>query len=100
MSHFAIITEAGLTQGEFADLVGASRITVNRWSKGQPVSKTFRPRVADLLKRLQVGIKLGLLPGTLSAPARGTTIVRKNELVTALNTIDEQIAAYRRKKQS
>lgn len=42
---FAVIEQAGISQGQFASLVGVSRITVNTWVRGR-----FSPR-PDIARR-------------------------------------------------
>lgn len=60
---FSIIDRGGVTQGQFAKLVGVSRITVNTWVKGhfQP-RPTIRHRVAQALKLIAKAIESGKLP--------------------------------------
>lgn len=60
---FTIIERAGITQAQFGELIGVSRITVNTW-----VNKKFQPRtglrgrVATAVKALEDAVDVGLLP--------------------------------------
>lgn len=60
---FTIIDRAGVTQEEFAEIAGVSRITVNTWAKGHHApSAASRLRVSPLLAALQAAITAGALP--------------------------------------
>ena len=60
---FSIIEQAGITQGEVAELLGVSRVTVNKYCKGhaQPHSLIAK-RVARFLALLESKITEGKLP--------------------------------------
>lgn len=60
---FEVIELAGLTQQQFADLVGVSRVTVNTWARGhyKPGSLT-RKRVKTALDLLKDAVEAGRLP--------------------------------------
>lgn len=60
---FTILEKAGLSQREFADLVGVSRITVNTWVTGkhQPADHV-RPRVLAAIKHLTAMVRDKQLP--------------------------------------
>ncbi len=60
---FDILKKAGVTQGTFAVLVGASRTTVNTWVKGQysPTPK-MRKRVSATLHAIADLVRKGHLP--------------------------------------
>lgn len=58
-----IISKAGLTQSQFAELVGVSRVTVNTWSQGRfRPQQRIRPRVIRALKLLEAAVENGTLP--------------------------------------
>ena len=62
---FSVIERAGLTQGEFADLIGVTRVTVNLWVNGGTPSP-YLTRVCDgMLNRLQEAIDAEYLPAPL-----------------------------------
>ena len=71
---FSIIRRAGLTQGQFAELAGVSRITVNTWVQGK-----FRPRppqrtrVIRAVQLLEAAVRKQHLP--LSADNRHSAIL-------------------------
>lgn len=60
---FSVIDRAGVTQGQFATVVGVERVTVNTWVRAK-----FRPRgiararVSKLLALLAEAIEAGTLP--------------------------------------
>lgn len=60
---FDILKKAGVTQGTFAALVGASRTTVNTWAKGlhSPTPKA-RKRVSVTLHAIADLVRQGHLP--------------------------------------
>lgn len=62
-SKFDILKKAGVTQGTFAALVGASRTTVNTWVKGQhsPTPK-MRKRVSVALYAIADLVRKGYFP--------------------------------------
>ena len=60
---FSVITKAGLSQQQFADIVGVSRITVNTWVSGRhKPAPHLRERVKAALAHLTEAIKAGHLP--------------------------------------
>ena len=83
--NFDIIPKAHLTQLQFADLVGVSRVTVNTWVKGK-----FSPR-ADLRDRVLRALDLiakAVAAGKLPVAADGTdekTRARLAIITAALN---------------
>lgn len=54
---FDILFDAGITQGEFAQIVGVSRVTVNMWSKGKTIPNRFRERK---IQRVLAAVKSAL----------------------------------------
>lgn len=60
---FTVIERAGITQAQFGELVGVSRVTVNTW-----VKKKFQPRaglrarVALAIRALNHAVRHGYLP--------------------------------------
>lgn len=60
---FSILEKAGISQAEFADLCGVSRVTVNLWVKGkmQP-HRYLRHTVARVTEDIQVALDAGRLP--------------------------------------
>ena len=61
--NFDIVKKAGLTQTQFAGLVGVSRITVNTWLKGHFTPQVrLRARVRKALDLLSEAIETGVLP--------------------------------------
>lgn len=61
--NFDTIKKAGLTQNQFAALVGVSRVTVNTWIKGHfnPQAR-LRARVRKALDLLDRAVYDGVLP--------------------------------------
>lgn len=69
---FDIIEQAGLTQGEFSDLVGYSRQTVNKWMSDDPImrrrpSEEARTLLLPLLEKLNTAVREGRLPRALKS---------------------------------
>lgn len=63
---FSIIKKAGVGQQEFADLVGVSRITVNKWVSGKnPPSRHVVQKVKHNLTLLTAAHRLKYLPGDI-----------------------------------
>lgn len=60
---FTVISRAGLTQEEFANIAGVSRVTTNMWvrSKVQP-HKYVSAKIATVLRHLECAISFGTLP--------------------------------------
>ena len=60
---FSVIDRAGVTQGQFAAIIGVERVTVNTWvrAKFRPRG-AMRSRVARLLDLLAEAVEAGKLP--------------------------------------
>jgi len=76
--NFDIIAACGLTQGEFAQLTGASRGTVSNWvhGKSRPTA-AYRLHVQKLLKVLTVAHDKGKLPGGIPTVYKGNMSSRR-----------------------
>lgn len=60
---FGVIANAGLTQAQFASLVGVSRVTVNTWIKGHyRPGNAVRGRVIRALELIKQAFADGKLP--------------------------------------
>lgn len=78
--NYDTIADAGLTQSEFAELCGVSRVTVNLWIKGKMNPHRFvRDRVAEVLDQIREAHTKGSLP---VAKSRGAA--RKKLIEAAL----------------
>jgi len=75
---FSTLTEAGVSQGDFAYLCGVSRVTVNLWIKGNPPNRFLRDKVLDILSYIQRAVAGGSLP--LTGKFRGHPEKRKQAL--------------------
>lgn len=94
---FAIVKEAGLTQQEFADLAGVSRVMVCRYMRNNSgVGKHARPAVVRALKIVTAAVKLGKLPGELPRSSRHT-LERRKEM---LDRIVQDILTLSRQKRT
>lgn len=74
---FGLIGKAGLTQVEFAEIVGVSRVTVNMWSRGRVKPSRFvRVKVLKTLSAIRKAVENKSLPAdkALSAKARASAI--------------------------
>ena len=68
---FTVLTRAGITQAQFAELIGVSRITVNTWVRKRfTPHPTLRPRVTEALKKLREAVREGSLPVPEDSHAR------------------------------
>lgn len=82
---FRLIKEAGLTQGEFAELIGVSRASVNTWVSGGRPAKFLRPVVKLYLDWLRECIKDNVLPQELEgAPAVNGNMGLRMEIIKRL----------------
>ncbi len=62
---FSIIERAGITQRQYADLVGVTRVTVNFWIKGRVRPRDIvRSRIALANAALERAVEAGELPIT------------------------------------
>jgi DNA-binding XRE family transcriptional regulator len=60
---FTVIERADLTQQEFADAAGVSRVTTNKWVMGKMSPHMYiRDRITDLLEVLEAAIEDNALP--------------------------------------
>jgi transcriptional regulator with XRE-family HTH domain len=82
--NFDIIKDAGISQQQFASLVGVSRITINTWVTGRFTPRpTLRHRVRKALAALEDAVERGELPIYHEVP--NATLARK------LKEIEEQV---------
>lgn len=66
---FTTISRAGLTQREFADLVGVSRVTTNMWVTGKMAPHRFiKDNVEAVLLALNTAIENDQFPLPKSVP--------------------------------
>lgn len=60
---FAVIAHSGMTQGEFAQIVGVTRVTTNLWVKGKMRPNRYvAERVNKLLSSIAAAVDQGHLP--------------------------------------
>ena len=70
--NFSGIALSGLTQTEFGQLCGVSRVTVNSWVRGKMSPHRFiRTKVTTMIRALNLALDAGLLP-LKSPPATPT----------------------------
>jgi transcriptional regulator with XRE-family HTH domain len=80
---FRLLIKAGISQGEFAKLVGSSRVMVNYWIHGKAEPHpVVRDRVEGLLQQIAQAIDADALPLSLSVARRD----RVAQLRKVLNT--------------
>lgn len=72
---FDVLTAAGLSQAQFGDLIGVTRVTVNTWVKGH-----FRPRFNLTAK---VDRALGLIRAAVDAGELPVSDTHREKLVSA-----------------
>jgi predicted transcriptional regulator len=85
---FAVIERSGLTQGEFGQLLGVSRVTVSQWVRSKMAPHRFHEaKVKELLAALELAIKNDALPiPNARVPARMTLIEPIVRAAIASNT--------------
>lgn len=74
VTDFTILKDAGVTQAEFGTLVGVSRVSVNKWAKGTPISKKHKQKTAAWLKLIAVAVQTDKLPLQSKVPNRDEAI--------------------------
>jgi transcriptional regulator with XRE-family HTH domain len=66
MMEWKIIEQSGISQREFAELIGVSRVTVSNWVRGaQKPTKVFARLAKRQLTYLKVAHRLKWLPGDI-----------------------------------
>lgn len=79
-----VIDEAQITQRELAQMVGVSRVTVNRWVRGLAVpSPAIERLLRDVCFVLDVAIAEQMLPGNLP-PAHSKTLEDRWEMLQGI----------------
>lgn len=72
--NFDLISQAGLTQKEFAEVCGVSRTTVNLWSNGKMKPHRFiKARISAVLNAMERAIMANDLP--MKTKSRGVSRV-------------------------
>ena len=83
---FSVIAEAGLTQQDFADLLGVSRVSVNYWCNGKvEPHQWIKDDVGALLARLREAVNAGRLPVQLPDLREVTRASRRAALEEVLS---------------
>jgi transcriptional regulator with XRE-family HTH domain len=95
---FEILEKAGVSQREFAELVGVSRVTVNNWSRGKQKPSNVLSKIAQKqLAYITVAYRLDWLPGDIPRMHRTNVEARKQYISAKLDDAAEKI---RQKRQS
>ena len=86
--NFKVISEAGLTQTEFADLLHAQRVTVNNWvnNRSRP-HKMWGKKCATYLTLLKMAVYDGTLPGDIPPVHKDNMSERSDFIQTALREV-------------
>lgn len=86
---------AGLSQGELSELVGLSRLSVNRYMQTNtgPKRENDRNHYEKVLKLITAAVKLGILPQQLPPRKRGVS--RKTDIEQALEATKRKVAELR-----
>lgn len=75
---FDVLERAGLTQGEFAGLLGVQRASVNNWVRGRSKPHSLHSkRVNQLLRLIDTAVKLKLLPADIPGVYKGRMSARR-----------------------
>lgn len=90
------VRQAGLSQGEFAELTGLSRLSVNRYMQSNtgPKRENDRKHYEQVLKLITAAVKLELLPNMLPPRAKGLS--RKGDIHAALEATKKKLAELRK----
>lgn len=82
---FSVVNRAGLTQQEFAQLIGVGRLTVHFWMKGKrKPSRYLAKKVRKALALLAKAVDENKLPGAMPPPVRGAMVQRVAYIRAAL----------------
>lgn len=97
-----IIEDSGISQREFAELIGVSRVTVSNWVRGaQKPTKVFAKLANRQLTYLKVAHRLKWLPGDIPKMHKTNVGSRKEyihaKLVDAAAKIKETQAKAKKK---
>lgn len=87
---FSAMATAGLTQTEFAALLGVTRVTVHHWVvKGTEPAPYLSNAILELLTKLETAVDEGVLPGPLVhlTPSRHTMEERRQIINDAIEHI-------------
>lgn len=94
---FSVLEDAGLSQREFADLVGVSRVTVNNWTRGkQKPSNVITKLAQKQLAYITVAYRLGFLPGDIPRMHRTNVEARKEYIHAKLAEAAEKLKQKKR----
>lgn len=95
---FNAIEEAGLTQSEFAQLVGSSRGTVNNWVRGRSSpTNAYQKACKSNLLLIQVAMRMYTLPGSIPTIYKGNMDSRKEYISASLKKAAEYIRTHTKK---
>jgi transcriptional regulator with XRE-family HTH domain len=94
---FKILEEAGLSQREFAELVGVSRVTVNNWLRGKQKPSNVLAKLAKRqLAYITVAHRLGWLPGDIPRMHKSSVEARSIYIRDKLESAAEKIRQKKR----
>lgn len=86
---FSIVKKAGLTQQDYADLVGISRVAASKHIMGHTgPHKLIEKRVSKILRLLSRAVERGALPITESQMPKG--VRREIRLAAIVDALQEQ----------
>jgi len=91
---FQVLQDTGVSQGEFARLMGVSRVTVNNWCRGHSTPRGDRAKKArQLILVLRRCGEAGMLPDRLDSAKKTDTQTRMRVIKSALSEIIAAIKA-------
>lgn len=94
---FDVLESAGVSQREFADLVGVSRVTVNNWTTGKQKPSNVVTKLAQRqLAYITVAYRLGWLPGNIPRMHRTNVEAREEYIRAKLGDAAEKIRQKKR----
>lgn len=94
---YTILKKAGVGQKEFADLIDASRVTVNNWVTGKnKPSKHLQKKVKNQLTLVTAAHRLRLLPGEIPTMHKSNVAARKKYIHDKLGDAAKKLRAKKR----
>ena len=91
---FTVIKRAGMSQLEFAKLVGVSRVTTNLWVRCKMTPHRYiKPRIASVLLSMECAIENRDLPISEATPPAKRHDCLKNAVLSAADRLKHKEAA-------
>ena len=96
---FDVLGRAGITQGEFAELLSVQRASVNNWMRGRSTPHSLHSdKVKKMLALIKHAVKLKLLPADMPGVYKGRMDVRRDFIRARLAEAADLAGARNRPK--